>query len=92
MKRLLAPTNPALGRCPDCKKTGTLRRSKTRSTKESILKNFTFYKIYRCRECGWRGYLATLNFGMDSLKTLGFYILIAILAAFIIRFILIRIA
>ena len=92
MKKILSPTNPALGKCPDCKKTGTLRRSKARSTKETLIKNFSFYKTYRCRECGWRGYMPMLNFGVDSIKTLGFYILVAIIAAFIIRFILMRVA
>ncbi len=43
--------------CPHCGKFGTLHRSRSRNLKERLVKFFLPYKIYRCSECGWRGYI-----------------------------------
>lgn len=43
--------------CPHCGKFGTLHRSRSRNFKERMIKFFLPYKIYRCKECGWRGYI-----------------------------------
>jgi predicted RNA-binding Zn-ribbon protein involved in translation (DUF1610 family) len=43
--------------CPHCGKFGTLHRSRSRNFKERLVKFFLPYKIYRCSECGWRGYI-----------------------------------
>jgi DNA-directed RNA polymerase subunit RPC12/RpoP len=41
--------------CPDCG--GRIHRSHTRGVNEKIIRFITPYKAYRCRECGWRGWL-----------------------------------
>lgn len=43
--------------CPHCGRVGTLHRSRSRNFKERMIKFFLPYKIYRCRECGWRGFI-----------------------------------
>ncbi len=42
--------------CPHCGKFGTLHRSRSRNFYERAVKFFLPYKIYRCSECGWRGF------------------------------------
>ena len=42
--------------CPECG--SQVRRSHARGTSERLLKALTFYRAYRCRECGWRGWLS----------------------------------
>ncbi len=42
--------------CPHCGKFGTLHRSRSRTFYERAVKFFLPYKIYRCSECGWRGF------------------------------------
>lgn len=53
--------------CPHCGKFGTLHRSRSRNFYEKAVKFFLPFKIYRCSECGWRGFryigLATKLFG-----------------------------
>lgn len=39
--------------CPQCN--GTLRRSKTRTFAERVIKQATGYRTWRCRQCHWRG-------------------------------------
>ena len=46
-------------RCPD----GHVRRSRARSLPERIRREFTSERIYRCAECGWRGWLMPMDFG-----------------------------
>jgi len=46
-------------RCPD----GHVRRSKARSIAERIRREFTSERLYRCGECGWRGWLMPMDFG-----------------------------
>jgi hypothetical protein len=41
--------------CPQCG--GSTHRSHTNSFSERLIKALTSYKAYRCRECGWRGWL-----------------------------------
>lgn len=43
--------------CPQCG--GHTHRSHTRGVNEKLVKALTSYKTYRCRECGWRGWLRT---------------------------------
>ena len=42
--------------CPECE--GSIHRSHARGFKENLVRSLTSYKAYRCRECGWRGWLA----------------------------------
>lgn len=41
--------------CPQC--SGRPHRSHTNSFYERLIKRWTSYSCYRCRECGWRGWL-----------------------------------
>ncbi len=41
--------------CPQCG--GRTHRSHTNSLSERLIKALTSYNVYRCRECGWRGWL-----------------------------------
>lgn len=86
--RVLVPTNPTYGRCPDCKELGVLRRSRSRSIWEKIVKKITFFDIYRCRKCGWRGYKSKLKLTFGSVKTLLIYIVLMLITAAVIRFVL----
>ena len=50
-------------RCPD----GRVRRSRARSLAERIRREFTSERLYRCGECGWRGWLTPMDFGDQPL-------------------------
>src|SRR5438105_2673757 len=41
--------------CPQC--SGRTHRSHTDSLSEKLFRNLTSLRLYRCRECGWRGWL-----------------------------------
>ena len=41
--------------CPKCG--GRTHRSQTRGFNEKLVKAFTPQRVYRCRECDWRGWL-----------------------------------
>jgi len=58
--------------------------------KEKLIKATKLYKIYRCKSCGWRGYLATIIITTKSIKIFFWYVLIALLSGVIIREILKR--
>jgi uncharacterized protein with PIN domain len=45
--------------CPECG--DHLHRSRSRSFSEKLIKVFSPFKLYRCHECGWRGWLASDN-------------------------------
>ncbi len=43
-----------------CRNCGELvRRSRTQNMIESLIKNITSFRYYRCDICGWRGMLAS---------------------------------
>ena len=48
--------------CPSCKG-WHVHRSKARSVYERLKKSRTDRRLYRCEECGWRGWLIPLEFG-----------------------------
>jgi FlaA1/EpsC-like NDP-sugar epimerase len=69
-ERPAASAAPAFGhdeqpcpRCPD----GHARRSRARSLPERIRREFTSERLYRCTECGWRGWLVPMDFGEQQL-------------------------
>lgn len=80
--------NPIYDRCPSCKQANALHRSRARNLKEEIIKKFTFFKIYRCRNCGWRGYLSTLRVTFSTMKYSIFYMLLLISVIIVVREIL----
>ncbi len=48
--------------CPSCKG-WRVHRSKARNVYERFRKSRTDRRLYRCEECGWRGWLIPLEFG-----------------------------
>jgi predicted RNA-binding Zn-ribbon protein involved in translation (DUF1610 family) len=76
--------NPLFDKCPSCGEMNSLHRSHTRNWKEGLIKKFSFFKIYRCTKCGWRGYLSTININFSTLKFVVYYFGIAVIAAFIV--------
>jgi predicted RNA-binding Zn-ribbon protein involved in translation (DUF1610 family) len=84
--------NPVFEKCPSCFSTGTIYRSHSRNWKEKLVKRVTFLRMYKCKECGWRGYRSTAALTVKSLQTILFYIGIAIIIALIVRIILSRLA
>ncbi len=89
-KRNIFKKNPLFEKCPSCSSLNTLHRSRARSWKETFVKNTTFFRMYRCRQCGWRGYLSTFSITFYSLKILLYYMAIAAVVAFIVKEILKR--
>lgn len=80
--------NPLFQNCPNCQVGGTLRKSHPRNWKETLVDNLTSYKIYRCRQCGWRDYISTFNFSALTAKVILFYFGVVILISYIIIMIL----
>lgn len=49
-------------KCPHCE-TGMVHRSRAKSLPERIKREFRAERLYRCNDCGWRGWLTPLRFG-----------------------------
>jgi predicted RNA-binding Zn-ribbon protein involved in translation (DUF1610 family) len=79
-------------KCPSCGASNSLRRSKARTFNESLIKKFTFFRTFRCKDCGWRGYLSTLSINKPGLKYLFFYLALALVVAFVVETVLARLA
>jgi predicted nucleic-acid-binding Zn-ribbon protein len=88
--KIIYSINPVFKKCPECGAPGTLHRSRARTFFEQIIKKVSFYNIYRCKNCGWRGYLSTLIITKNSIINLLIYILLILGSAYIIRFVLTR--
>jgi uncharacterized protein with PIN domain len=80
---ILVRFNPQYGRCPQCKTVGHLRRSRSRNMREQILRKTGILKIYRCSECGWRGFRSTLVITKKSIRMAFFYIILILLTVMI---------
>lgn len=87
---LIFRKNPLYEKCPSCSSLSTLRKSSARILRETIIKNFSFWGIYRCKKCGWRGYKSRFLLTTQSLKNGFIYIIIIAIAALIIYEILKR--
>ncbi|MGH2575090.1 MAG: hypothetical protein ACRDFC_05245, partial [Ignavibacteria bacterium] len=57
---------PETAGCPSCSKIGKIRRSRNRNILESLIKATKLLGIYKCKECGWRGYLKRYSFNHYS--------------------------
>ena len=84
--------NPTFNNCPSCKSSGTLMRSHTRNFKENLLSDITYFKYYRCKNCGWRGALKTIAITSSSIIIILLYVLLFFAAGFITYQILKRVA
>lgn len=78
-------------RCPSCKMTGKVYRSKIRTTTEKLtLYIKPFYRLYRCHHCNWRGTLPRRHIKpwMVVLGKIFFYtLLLSIIVGFVLLFI-----
>ncbi len=88
--RIFIYRNPQFNRCPVCKGVGVLHHSRAKNIREQILKKITFYRLYRCKECGWRGLLSTIIFTTESLKAILLYLSLVFVTGYIIRFFLLK--
>jgi len=70
--------------CPSCKSESTLRNSRARNTKERIIKAITWFELYKCKKCGWRGWKVNIILEQRAIKKIIFYTLLMIIAAFIV--------
>jgi len=84
--------NPQLSRCPSCTALATLHRSRARNMWEQIVRKTTFYKTYRCKECGWRGFRSTITFTRKSLKAIIIYASLILLTAWLARYFILNYA
>jgi transposase-like protein len=71
-------------KCPSCKSNNTLRTSHPRNTKERILKTITWFQIFRCRKCGWRGWKLNLSIEKKVIKKIVVYILLVAIVALVV--------
>jgi hypothetical protein len=59
------PVAPQLGHdeqpCPRCP-LGVARRSRARTVRERIRRQFTSERPFRCNDCGWRGWIEPMEF------------------------------
>ena len=69
---------------------GRIRRSRSRNAFESFIKMTKLFGIYKCRECGWRGYLSRYTLNKYSFITGGFYFVLIVFVAYIITKVLKR--
>ena len=86
--KILYHKNPAFDKCPSCNELGSLRRSHSRTTFEKVLKATGFFKIFRCRKCGWRGTKFTFTFKLTSVKSLIWYILLILVTAAVVKIVI----
>lgn len=75
--------DPLFDACPSCKSIGALRRSHSRNKKEKFISHLTIYKTYRCKKCGWRGYLKTITLTSSSFNSILIYAVIILITAII---------
>jgi predicted RNA-binding Zn-ribbon protein involved in translation (DUF1610 family) len=71
-------------KCPSCKSESTLRNSRARNNSEKIVRFISWFELYRCKKCGWRGWKANFVFEQRVIKKILFYILLMIIAAFVV--------
>jgi predicted RNA-binding Zn-ribbon protein involved in translation (DUF1610 family) len=89
-KRVGFRRDATFSKCPSCTQFNTLRRSKTRSAIEGAIKNLTWFKVYRCTNCGWRGYKSTFILTIDGVKLIATYLIIALLTGFAVKYVIQR--
>lgn len=80
----MASRNLHISKCPSCKSESTLRNSRARNMKEKIIREITWFDLYRCKKCGWRGWKANIILEQRVIKKLLLYGLLMIIAAFVV--------
>ncbi len=89
-KRVGFRRDASFSKCPSCNQYNTLRRSKTRSVIEAVVKAGTWFKVYRCTNCGWRGYKSTFIITMDGVKLIATYLFIALATGYAVKYVIQR--
>jgi hypothetical protein len=90
--KVLFHRNPQFAKCPRCGEFGTLHRSRAKNMQEQIIRRLTFFKTYRCKECGWRGFRSTLVLTKKSIKSLLIYIVLIALTAYLAQYTILNFA
>ncbi|MGK9476640.1 hypothetical protein [Melioribacter sp. OK-6-Me] len=83
--KIFISKDPQYSRCPKCNAEFTLHRSRARNMIEQIIKKITYFKIYRCRQCGWRGYLSTIVITSESFKAILVYSFLILFTAYVVK-------
>lgn len=67
--------------CPSCGEY-RMHQSRARNTTEKLMKRLLPYKVYRCHNCNWRGWIPKrkLKANVNALKTAFFYAGVILLA------------
>lgn len=81
---------PEFGICPNCKRVGTLHLSHLHTIFEHVISLLTLYKMYRCKECLWRGFRLTIIITKKSLKNILLYSVLIFVTVLIARFIILN--
>ena len=71
-------------KCPSCKSESTLRNSRARNNSEKIVRFISWFELYRCKKCGWRGWKMNIHFEQRLIKKIIIYVLLMIMAAFVV--------
>lgn len=73
--KILYRRDPSMSVCPECG-SPKLTKSRARSFKENLAKHFTYYRTYRCKSCGWRGYIGAYKFTKKSFQAILLYVVV----------------
>jgi hypothetical protein len=82
--KIFFKTFPETSRCPSCSAIGKLRRSRSRGILEEVIKFTNIFGVYKCRECGWRGYLRKYTINRYSFIAISFYMFLIFSVAYVI--------
>ncbi|RJP59303.1 MAG: hypothetical protein C4543_06860 [Ignavibacteriales bacterium] len=88
--KILYKTDPRIHFCPDCKKQGGLKKSRSRNFYEKFVKFLTPFSMYRCQLCGWRGFKSGYLIKAASFKSLFIYFFLFAITIMVVSFILKR--
>jgi uncharacterized protein with PIN domain len=80
----MASRNQQIIKCPSCKGVSTLRNSRARNIKEKAIRSITWFELYRCKKCGWRGWKANITLEQRAIKKIIIYTLLMIISAFVV--------
>jgi predicted RNA-binding Zn-ribbon protein involved in translation (DUF1610 family) len=70
--------------CPNCNEIASLRRSRSRSIVEKILKKLA-YSPYVCRNCGWRGKIFSYKISRNFFWLIFLYSVLFVVAVFLVK-------